>query len=338
MANERNSDLPDISGIFDIDDSRIPTQIINKPPQQKKTGKQTESILIPDKNKKKQPSFGRNSTSGARPASRPAEKNQDTTSRMIRKKQNEKLHILRNRMILGAAGVFLLAVIVVAIAVLHSIKNRPAVVTAPVERGNFSDTYEANAIIYTEMTQQEEARTYAVFVDNRYDRDSSPLKTGLPAEVRISEDVTVTGRLAYIRQNEETDSAIVSLLMSLLPGTDFEPSGNTVIMIHLDDADAAPENTAVKVDITINEQDGVLLVPVSAVQDKNGEPYVWVYKSFGKKLVKTPVTLGPEADGKVVIVSGLSFGTPIVIEGITETLADGMKVNAQEQAGETQAQ
>ena len=336
MANERSSDLPDITGICDIDDSRIPTQIISKPPEPKKTGKQAESILIPDKNKKRQTSFGRNPAAGAgRVTSRPAERKTESSTR---KQKIEPMQILRSRMLLVVAGVVLLALLIAVIAVLHSIKNRPVVVTAPVERGNFSDTYEANAIIYTETTQQEEARTYAVFVDNRYDRESSPLKTGQPAEIRISDDVTVTGRLAYIRQNEETDSAIVSLLMSLLPGTDFEPSGNTVIMIHLDDADAAPENAAVKVSITVNEQDGVLLVPVSAVQDKTGEPYVWAYKSFGKKLVKTPVTLGPEADGKVVVTSGLSSGTPIVIEGITEDLADGMKVNAQEQAGETQAQ
>ena len=84
------------------------------------------------------------------------------------------------------------------------------------------------------------------------------------------------------------------------------------------------------VKITVNEQENVVMLPLRLVQDPTGEPYVWTYKSFGKKLVKTNVTLGPAANGNVVISEGLSAGTPVVWEGDFTVFEDGMKVKAEE--------
>ncbi len=338
MAYERNDDLPDISGIFNIDDDMIPSKIIEKPVQRKpvsgtgaapansrRKGQRPEPILLQQQTAKEEQRAYQGISSEAH-------------RRTVSKRKEQQKKLFRRRLILFGAAVALVAALVIAIAVWVSIKNRPHVVITPVQRGSFSDTYEANAIIYTEVTDVGESRTYAVFVDNRYDRETSALKTGLAAEIRISDEVTVTGRLVYIRPNEETTSPIVSLLVSLLPDTDYEPSNNTVIMVYLDDADSAPENATVKVFIKTNEQDNVVIVPLSLVQDPDGEPYLWVYKSFGKKLVKTPVELGSRSkDGNVVVTKGVSAGTPIVCEGDFDAMEDGMKVNAEEQSTESGA-
>ena len=46
--------------------------------------------------------------------------------------------------------------------------------------------------------------------------------------------------------------------------------------------------------------------------------------------MKTNVTLGPAANGNVVISEGLSAGTPVVWEGDFTVFEDGMKVKAEE--------
>lgn len=329
MANERNNDLPDISGIFEISDDRIPAKLIDKPKDT--TYKNTESVLFPDrrpaqKKRERAPSVLTQRQSAREEHQAVKRISPEAAKRAAQKRKQ----LLKQRAILLGIAVVLLIALIAGVAMAISASNRPQVVTVPATRTSFSDTYEAPAIIYTETTAQGEARTYAVFVDNRYDRETSPLKPGLSAVIELPDGESVTGRLAYIRPNEESTSEIVTLLVSLLPGADYEPSSNTVIMVHLDNADAAPENAAVKVKITVNEQENVVMLPLRLVQDPTGEPYVWTYKSFGKKLVKTNVTLGPAANGNVVISEGLSAGTPVVWEGDFTVFADGMKVKAEE--------
>lgn len=72
-----------------------------------------------------------------------------------------------------------------------------------------------------------------------------------------------------------------------------------------------------------------LLVPIQAIQYEGDETYLFkVEEGQPTKAVKVPVQVGKEGDEQVEIVSGVSKGEKIIIEG-TEGLRDGDKVKLQ---------
>jgi cobalt-zinc-cadmium efflux system membrane fusion protein len=67
--------------------------------------------------------------------------------------------------------------------------------------------------------------------------------------------------------------------------------------------------------IRTSRQNNTLVVPVSAVlRDDKNEPMAYVQVEPGK-FAQRPVTIGPQQDGMVQIVSGLREGEPIVSDG-----------------------
>jgi membrane fusion protein, heavy metal efflux system len=67
--------------------------------------------------------------------------------------------------------------------------------------------------------------------------------------------------------------------------------------------------------IRTSRQNNILVVPVSAVlRDDKNEPMAYVQVEPGK-FAQRPVTIGPQQDGLVQIVSGLQEGEPVVSDG-----------------------
>jgi len=64
--------------------------------------------------------------------------------------------------------------------------------------------------------------------------------------------------------------------------------------------------------ITLEEQDGALVIPIDAVNDDNGKNFVWI--KDGNNLIKRFVTTGIENDTDVQILEGITSNDSIVIK------------------------
>jgi RND family efflux transporter MFP subunit len=72
-----------------------------------------------------------------------------------------------------------------------------------------------------------------------------------------------------------------------------------------------------------------VLVPSAAVHDSGGQPYVFVVQ--GEKVERRAVKTGPASGQDVAVVSGLTGGEAVVIEG-PEQLADGDRVKVRKES------
>ena len=305
MADNRNN-LPDISGVFNIDESRIPSKIIEKP-EEKKTAAQ-QSILL-------------------RPETRADEKKQEKIKKEIvkTKRKEAKRKVLKQRPILGgiALVVILALVLVVRSAILD--RKKPVVSLAQITRTNVTSHYDTEGSVLGEETEDGAKSLFVVFVENDY--DVYGLQKGQRAEIVVNEDVTVSGVVADIRK-EESDSSVISRLIAVFSGAGFSTASNYAVYVAPDDATYLEENTPVKVTVTTGIAENVLAAPAGAIYKEDAQPYVWVYKKSGKKLKRQDVTVGLEADGVIEIRKGLSEGDFIVsgIIGDTTELYNNVKV------------
>ena len=307
MADKHNP-LPDISGVFNIDESKIPKTIIDKP-KETQPKKPTESILLPSENK-------------------PDAKKQEKAQRAVvkTKKKEAKRKALRSRLIL--AGVALLAVLALVLVIRAAVLDRkkPVVSLGEVISETITAHYDADGSVLNQPTDEHAASYYAVFVENDYDKYG--LQKGQRASVRLNEEVTVSGVVADIRK-EGSDSDVISWLISVFSGASYSTASNYTVFIALDESSYIEENVPVHVTVTTGIAEDVLTVPSGAVhKDAEGKSYVWLYKSFGKKLKLQEVTVGLEADGRVEIRSGLSAGNLVVagVLGENTELGNNVKV------------
>ena len=106
-------------------------------------------------------------------------------------------------------------------------------------------------------------------------------------------------------------------LVTIHPGVD---AGTGAVEVKLDVA--APPATlrpemAVSVDIEVARRARVLAVPMAAVHDADGSP--WVLRLQGRKAMRQPVTLGLRGAGIAEVIAGLSEGdTLIARSGVVE--------------------
>lgn len=339
MADHRDS-LPDISGIFDIDESKIPKGIIAKPEERKETAP-ADSILLKPETK--------------------AEEKKMVKERKIRAKERKKVarqkEIKRMAMIAGAAVVLILLLVLgVRAAVLNH--KKPTVTVAAVTRATLTAHYDSDAMILAEEgeapvpvpapaaeededadeaedeeaqpaapVQQQEgaAKVYAVFVENDYDKFG--LQKGQRATVTVGEGVHLTGVVSDIRK-EESDSGLIQTLMGVLTGSTFSTASNYTIFVSLDENYFAEEDAPVHVSVITGIAEDVLTVPASAIQNEEGQNYVWVYKSFGSKVKRQDVTVGLATDGMIEVQYGLTEKDSVVstVQGENTELANNIKV------------
>lgn len=86
--------------------------------------------------------------------------------------------------------------------------------------------------------------------------------------------------------------------------------------------------TFVEMKLPVRSYANVLQVPASAVQEHEGETFVFVHQG-GDEFERRDVTPGRRSDGKIEIIDGLKPGEPIVVEGTfavkSEMLSESMR-------------
>ena len=96
----------------------------------------------------------------------------------------------------------------------------------------------------------------------------------------------------------------------------------------LGDADGLASGTMVKVYVTAEKADNVMVVPADCVNYSNGDAYVYTYDAATSTAKKTPVEDGLIDSDKIQIVSGLSYDDEVITSWSKE-LYDGAAVNIQ---------
>ena len=300
MADKKNP-LPDISGVFDIDENKIPKTIIDKPIQPP-AAKQTQSILLP----------------GEKPAETKKREKQERAQVKAKKKEAQR-KVLRSRLIM--AGLALLAVLLLALGIRAAIleHNKPTVAVTEVARETLTSHYDTQGSVMAQAQDEYTTVYYAVFVENDY--DVYGLQKGQRALVQLNEEVTVSGVVSDIRK-EESDSTVISWLISVFSGASYSTASNYTVFIALDESSYIEKDAPVQITVTTGVAEDVLSVPAGAINKEDAQHYVWVYKSLGKKLKRQDVSVGLETDGKVEIRSGLSEGDFVV----TDVLGDNTEL------------
>ncbi len=283
---ENQHPLPDISGVFNIDESRIPKKIIAKPESPKKK-EPTESILL-------------------RPETRAESKQQEKMLKTVlrERKKKERKQVFRKRLIAGAAalGAILALVLVIRAGIVN--KKKPVVTLVSPERNTLYLHYDTEGCVLVDRTGEYEfaPRFTVVFIDNEY--DTHGVKRGSPAEIIVDGDQTVSG-IVQSCVVEESDSELISKLMQVFADASFSSSSNTVVTVVPDDYTLLEEDATVTVRIVTDHTDeNVLTLPQEAVFTENGQDYVWLYRSLGKKVKRQNIKTGMRADG-LVEVSGI---------------------------------
>ncbi|MBQ7638692.1 MAG: hypothetical protein IJS90_07320, partial [Clostridia bacterium] len=207
------------------------------------------------------------------------------------------------KLILAAFALAVLAalVLVVRAAVLNG--KKPVVNLEQAKRETLTAHYDAEATILAQDSEEYGMNIYAVFVENDY--DVYGLQKGQRAVVSLNEDDSVTGVVSDIKK-EDSESGIISVLMTILSGGSYSTASNYTVYISLDDTNNVELNTPVKVSVTTGIAEDAVTVPSDVVYKDGAQYYVWVYKTSGKKLKRQDVVLGLESDGRVEIQKGLS--------------------------------
>jgi len=149
MADQKDS-LPDISGVFDIDESKIPSNIIEKQPVEKKKGESSRSILL-------------NNDVDRKKLEKTEKKKQKDRKKQRKKKEMKKKLILAAL----ALAVILALALVIRAAILNG--KKPVVNLQAVTRETLTAHYDAQASILSQDNDDYTLSFYAVFVENDYD-------------------------------------------------------------------------------------------------------------------------------------------------------------------------
>lgn len=100
----------------------------------------------------------------------------------------------------------------------------------------------------------------------------------------------------------------------------------------LGDADGLASGTMVKVYVTAEKADNVMVVPADCVNYSNGDAYVYTYDPETSTARKTPVEDGLIDSDRIQIVSGLSYDDKVITSWSKE-LYDGAAVNVRSDDG-----
>lgn len=119
------------------------------------------------------------------------------------------------------------------------------------------------------------------------------------------------GQIADVSLNSYPDQIFKASVSKVTPAIETTDSGATVVIVKL--ALGKPEINFVsgingQADITVNEANGVLVIPVEALFEENQ-----VYKKLGGTYEKVKVETGLQSDTEVEIKSGLTPGDQVVI-------------------------
>ena len=307
--NQNSYDYPDISGIFDIDESSLPKELMAK--EKTKKDRHRQSILISEDREKRM--------------EKEREKELKTAQKTQKQQAQKKAKIKRIfRLSLIAALLMLIAVFGIKTAI--SNKNAVEVTVSQGTLGEISNSYITKAV----MLRSSDSTLCAVFIDNDFDLHS--VATQLEANIVSADGRSFTATVGSI-VNAPVNDSVAAKIISCLPDSLFSYASNYLIYVKpSQNMTGIAENDIVSVEIIIQQAKDTLIIPSSAVfEDENGT-FVWKYSSFTKKLTKTYVETGIKNSLSTQILGGLSEKTQIVSSIISETaeLSENIKIKITE--------
>lgn len=302
MNDKNNSNLPDLSGLFQIDEKDIPDEIIQKEPVKKTMG---ESILLTKEAVNTLPKPQRKAIN--------KEKKQ--------KKRTQQINTAKKRIIAIGAAVISLIFIISLISFLADRSKRPEVTFAKVQKETIVAYANNTGVTYSNGSSIE-----AVFIDNDYDVNF--ISSGQTVQMTTEDGLTVNGMVKEIRE-EPVGSDIITKYYNILTGT--MPSTSVYAVYVLPDSTESFTQAGVPVDIHVitGTSEKTLTVPSTAIRTDNGLPFVWIYSSFTKEISRQNVTVGISYDGRTEILSGVKRSQKVISSSdITQELTQGIKVRA----------
>lgn len=303
------SGLPDISGVFNVNDSDIPDRLLDKPEARKTDRPQDRRGIIFTEQTTKEELLKK--------------------QRTVRRRGNAaKKRRLRKRRMITAAAVIAAAVIAV-FAVKTAVENskRPTVELYTVTVGAVRSTYESQAAVVTAATGKNPIATYAVIPENSYDLNG--IKTGQTAMITNSDGKVYEAHVTDIAE-ESADTALTDSVGSALTDKTLSAASNIFIYVKPDAPMNEADGTVLSVCIITAEVNDVTFVPNECIyRDSNGA-FVWTVSSFGKTLAKKYVTVSLSANGCTAVIGGLKKNEKTVYKTVTDTaerpLTEGQKV------------
>ncbi len=304
MSDNKNELYPDISGLFNIDEKDIPTEIIEKAPASKEIKK---PILNSDEALKSLPKASRKAI---------------TKDKKQRKRRN-KMGMARKKIITSVSIVLAVIIAFGFIGYFISEHNKPSVSCEKPAKESISIHTDAIGVTYTDATGMS-----IVFIDNEY--DTHKIEAGQKADL-VSAELKTTGTVYAIKE-ELPESDLITNHYSILASGSLSadtPPETAVYAVYIrpDNAEeftVAGKPVSVKVHTTVSEE--TLTVPSSAVITDETGTYIWVYSIWTKSVSVKAVTTGIVSDGKTEITSGIKKSSRVVISGDINELADGVKV------------
>jgi len=113
-----------------------------------------------------------------------------------------------------------------------------------------------------------------------------------------------------------------------------DQTGLFKVKASLGESDGLASGTMVKVYVTAEKAENVMVLPADCVNYSNGDAYVYTYDAATSTAKKTPVEDGLIDSDKIQIVSGLSYDDEVITSWSKE-LYDGAAVNLQGDADST---
>ncbi len=303
MNKNTNHDdnYPDISGVFDIDEKKIPKEIIKKDPDAPEI---TNRFLTADEAIRFLPEKEQKQIQKEKKAER---------KRIRRDKRKVRLIIILS---------VLLAVLIIAAAAKTGINEakKPVIsfekpITETISRYSLSKG----------ISVIKDGTMHAVFIDNDY--DVHYIETGHKVEITDENGNLINGKVALI-QEEAPDSPLMTKYHPLFFET--KPSTSSyAVYVSIDTPDALKkEGLALSFKTITKSSENALTVNAESVYINGNQPYVWVYSSLSKTLKKTEVRTGLTFDGRTEITAGIKKSDKIMcsVSCDPEALYDGIKV------------
>lgn len=300
---DKNNNLPDLSGLFKIDENEIPDEIIQKEPVKQQSG---ESILL------------------SKEAVDTLPKPQRKVIRKDRKQYKRKQTILlaRKRIAVIAAAVIALVLTISLISFFADRAKRPEITFEKVRKETVVSYAKNTGVTYSNGNSIE-----AVFIDNDYDVNF--ITTGQTVQMTTPDGLTVNGMVKEIKE-EPAGSELITKYYNILTGTIPATSVYAVYILPDSTESFTQAGLAVDIQVITGTSEDTLTVPSSAIRTENGQTFVWIYSSFSKEISRQNVTVGISYDGRTEVTSGLRRSQKIVSSSscLAEELSEGIKVRA----------
>lgn len=293
--------LPDITGIFDIDESKIP----KKPIKPDKDQSEIESPIL---------------TAYDDIHSLPEEEQKKIKKENKKKEKEKKLSRAKTRLILILIAIIALLLIIAAVRFFVIDYKKPEVTYIKPEIGTIEQYYRSvDAVTFSDGNGFE-----VMFADNEYDIHS--IEEGLTAEITIDSNV-IPGTVKTI-QEEAPDSDIIEKFYKILTKKKPETSVYTVIVTPEQNEIITEEGKKVTVKIITKKADRAVIVPDDAIMTADNQTYVWLYDPAGEVTKRRDIKTGINADGKREVTKGLTEDDLVVTEYSCkkDEIYDGMKV------------